>query len=104
MTLDPSAFITAADVPEALLADKSHEEWQPSRCSCTSIREGAGGISYSLEMLGVNCDACESFSDNCEHVDWWNSLTREERIDEIVQSRNSMAAARADISGEEPPF
>lgn len=103
MTLDPSAFITAADVPEALLADRPDPEWQPSRCSCTSIREDAAGISYSLEMLGVNCGACESFIDDCEHVGRWNSLSREERIAQLVESHNS-AAARSDVSEDEPPF
>lgn len=29
------------------------------RYCCTSVREGAGGVSYSYEMLGVLCPSCE---------------------------------------------
>jgi hypothetical protein len=29
------------------------------RHCCTSVREGAGGVSYSYEILGVLCPSCE---------------------------------------------
>jgi hypothetical protein len=31
-----------------------------SRCTCHSIREGAGGVTYSFAIPGVLCGHCES--------------------------------------------
>lgn len=38
------------------------------RCTCHSIREGAGGVTYSLAMLGVLCGACEAEEEAAEHA------------------------------------
>lgn len=108
-----TTFVTPADIPEADLADAEDPEQQI--CTCHVVREGAGGSSYSDALLGVNCGHCESFMDDCEHVSRWNALTRDERIADLVQLRNSLAeyaARRADeaaafaavFGGDEPPF
>lgn len=108
-----TALVTATDIPEADLADAEYPKQQG--CSCHSIQEGAGGVSYSYAILGVNCSNCEAFMDDCERVDRWNALTREERIADLVQTRNwtaeyqarraaEAAAFAAVFGGEEPPF
>lgn len=99
-----TALITAADVPEIALADAKYSEPRPGSCSCRSVREGAGGFSYSYEILGVNCPECEGFMADCEQVDRWNALTREERIEELVRFNNVTAALEPASGGEEPPF
>lgn len=108
-----TANVTTDDIPEADLADAEYPEQRV--CTCHVVREGAGGVSYSDAILGVNCASCDAFMDDCEHVSLWNSLTRDERIAELVRTRNSIAeyearraaeaAAFATIfGGEEPPF
>ncbi|ODQ95565.1 hypothetical protein [Mycolicibacterium holsaticum] len=49
-------------------------------CTCHSIREGSGGISYSLFMLGVLCGYCEGAIADAEAQAEWEALTPAERI------------------------
>lgn len=42
------------------LTDEQPELVRDPRCTCHSIREGAGGVTFSLAMLGVLCGHCES--------------------------------------------
>lgn len=60
-------------------------------CGCTSIREGAGGVSYSYEILGVLCPACEweaqaEYEAACE-AERRAALTEEQRISEDINTR-----------------
>lgn len=61
------------------------------RYCCSGIREGAGGVSYSYEMLGVLCPSCEweaerEYEEQLE-ADRRASLTDEERLREDIASR-----------------
>lgn len=109
-----ATLVAPSDIPEVDLAD---QEYPPrvGGCSCHSIQEGAGGRSYSYAILGVNCPRCEAFMDDCDSVDSWNALTRDERIAELVRIKNwvieyearraaEAAAHAAAFGGEEPPF
>ncbi|KQU35757.1 MULTISPECIES: hypothetical protein [Nocardiaceae] len=92
------------DITESDLADMEYTPREQLRCSCNSIREGAGGMSYSYAVLGVNCPDCESYSDDCSECDRWNNLTRDERIAEIVSAREVTAALIAATDRPESPF
>ena len=106
-----ATLVATGDIPEVELADAEYPDQRAGSCSCHSIREGAGGASYSFAMLGVNCSNCEAFMYECESADAWNSLTRDERIADRVQDKRLAAehearrAAEASVfGGEEPPF
>ncbi|MEW1882385.1 MULTISPECIES: hypothetical protein [Nocardiaceae] len=92
------------DITDAALADMEYTPREQLRCSCNSIRDGASGLSYSYAILGVNCPDCESYSDDCSECDRWNSLTREERIAEIVSTREATAALAAGTDRFDSPF
>lgn len=43
-------------------------------CTCHSIREGSGGVSFSYAILGVECPACEA-----RNAEWaWESFLANE--------------------------
>lgn len=92
------------DITDAALADMEYTPREQLRCSCNSIREGANGLSYSYAILGVNCPDCERYSDDCSECDRWNSLTRDERIAEIVCAREATDALAAATDGLDTPF
>lgn len=52
----------------------------PDRCSCHAVQEGSGGVSFSYAMLGVNCDACESYMAAMDFYDRYMALSVPERI------------------------
>lgn len=63
-------------------------------CTCHSIREGSGGVTYSLAMLGVQCGHCESISAEYEEQARIDALTPEERVRERIATRWSLACWR----------
>lgn len=77
------------------------------RCTCRSIREGAGGVSYSLEILGVLCSFCEWQMEEEQRQAWWESLTPAQQINERWQSAvwrvQNLRRPRPRLS-DEPPF
>ncbi|OBG21635.1 hypothetical protein A5768_26405 [Mycolicibacterium fortuitum] len=58
-----------------------------ARCTCHSIREGAGGVTFSLAMLGVLCDSCESAIAEYEEQERWDRLTPAQQRREILAGR-----------------
>lgn len=61
------------------------------RSCCTEIREGAGGVSYSYEILGVLCPNCEweaeaEYQEMLE-ADRRAALTEAERVAEDISRR-----------------
>lgn len=48
-------------------------------CTCHSIREGSGGITFSHAMLGVLCPSCDDAMAADEEADRRERLTPEER-------------------------
>lgn len=89
-------------ITDASLADADRPT--QTACSCNAIREGANGISYSYAILGVCCPDCESFSAECDYVDWWNGLTRAERIAEVTAANEVIASLATSIDTTEHPF
>ena len=51
-----------------------------STCTCHSIREGHGGITYTLHILGVLCDHCEAAIADAEAQAAWDAMTPAEQI------------------------
>ena len=49
-------------------------------CTCHSIREGAGGLTFSLAMLGVLCGSCEARVEEAEAQAHWDALSTTEQI------------------------
>lgn len=92
------------EITDAALADVEYVPRQQTSCSCHSIREGANGLSYSYAILGVSCPECESHAADCESRDWWNSLSRDERIAELVRMHHAAAALAAAADRVESPF
>lgn len=99
-----TVLITGAAVSEAVLADASYPPQPAGGCSCRSIQEGAGGVSYSYDILGVSCPQCEGYATECDSVDWWNSLTRQQRIAQLAEMRAAAAALATASNDDEPPF
>lgn len=57
------------------------------RCTCHSIREGSGGVTFSLAMLGVLCGSCESAIAEYEEQERWVRLTPDQQRREILAGR-----------------
>lgn len=89
-------------ITETSLADADRPV--QTTCSCHSIREGTDGLSYSYAILGVCCPDCESFSAECDFVDWWNGLTRKERIAELTAATEVTSSPAASPDTTELPF
>lgn len=71
------------------------------RCTCHSIREGSGGITYSYYMLGVLCPSCESAAEE-EYLAYERAQMTPEQIDAEEEALRSM---HQDMFGDdEPPF
>lgn len=61
------------------LTDEQGERVRATRCTCHSIREGAGGVTFSLAMLGVLCGHCESAIADAEAEAEWEAMTPAQR-------------------------
>ncbi|SUA31675.1 Uncharacterised protein [Mycolicibacterium fortuitum] len=64
------------------------------RCTCHSIQEGAGGVTFSLAMLGVLCGSCESAIAEYEEQERWERLTPAQQRREILAVRWAAAMRR----------
>lgn len=61
-----------------------HESMTPAggirNCTCHSIREGSGGLTYSYAIIGVECPACEQLTREYEQAAEWEAMSDAERI------------------------
>lgn len=81
-------------------------------CTCHSIRVGAGGVSYSLAIIGVNCGYCEAVAEEGQFHDWYRNLPEAERIAYDIAGRWADATRRvrgvrrpgAPVGADAPPF
>lgn len=82
-----------------------------THCTCDSVREGSGGITYTYAVIGVLCPACEAAAEYAEWQHYWESLTPQERTRIEIRNRWADALRRLNALGPrpgspqaEPPF
>lgn len=79
----------------------------PDICTCHQVREGAGGVSFSLAILGVACGYCEDRDAEYAYYRRLAEETPRERAERVLQEAlwaAESAIRRRRLEADDSPF